>query len=258
MKSKLILFISVALIFTSCGGGKAVVGSKKANPSLSSKEIIKTHEATLPDFNTIAARMHVLYESGEDLQSLTVSLRMEKDQKIWIKASLLGITLAKLYITPESVSFYETISKTYFKGDFSLLSNWLGTEIDFQKAQAILMGQTIFDLDTKYKSEVITNKYRLQPKQQPQNFIHSLLVNPDNFKIDYETLSQPSDNRMFTINYGPYNKLKGGFYPSEIKIVATQKGEETKIEVNYKKIDYNVSIRFPFNIPNGYEEIELD
>lgn len=258
MKFKLILFISISLIFTSCGGGKAIVGSEKANSSLSSKEIIKTHEATLPDFNTIAARMHVLYESGEDLQSLTVSLRMEKDQKIWIKASLLGITLAKLYITPESVSFYETISNTYFDGDFSLLSNWLGTEIDFQKAQSILMGQSIFDLDTKYTTEVITNKYKLQPKQQPQNFIHSLLVNPDNFKIDYETLSQPIDHRNFTINYGPYKNLKGGFYPSNIKIVATQKGEETKIEVNYKKIDYNVSIRFPFNIPNGYEEIELD
>ena len=258
MKLKLILLFSITNIFISCGGGKTVVGTENANPSLSSKEIIKTHEATLPDFNTLAARMHVLYESDEDLQSLTVSMRMEKDKKIWIKASLLGITLAKLYITPESVSFYETISKTYFEGDFSLLSNWLGTEIDFQKAQAILMGQSIFDLKTKHSSEIIANKYKLQPKQQIPNFIYSLLINPDNFKINYETLSQPENNRKFTINYGPYHKLKGGYYPSEIKILATQKGKETKIEVNYKKIDYNVSIRFPFNIPNGYEEIELD
>jgi len=258
MKFTLLLLFSVAIIFTSCGGGKAIIGSEKANPSLSSKEIIKTHNAALPDFTTLAARMHVVYESGEDLQSLTVSMRMEKDKKIWIKASLLGITLAKLYITPESVSFYETISNTYFDGDFSLLSNWLGTEIDFEKAQAILMGQSIFNLDSKYNSEVIANKYRLQPKQQAGNFIYSLLVNPDNFKINYETLSQPADNRQFTINYGPYKKLKGGFYPSDIKIIATQKGEETKIAVNYRKIDYNVSIRFPFNIPKGYEKIELD
>ncbi|PHS66870.1 MAG: deoxyuridine 5'-triphosphate nucleotidohydrolase [Flavobacterium sp.] len=258
MKFKFFLYVSGLLFFISCGGGKTVIGSEKANHSLSTKDIIKTHNSALPEFNTIAARMHVLYKNGDDMQSLTVSMRMEKDQKIWIKASLIGITLAKLYITPESVSFYETISNTYFDGDFSLLSNWLGIEIDFQKAQSILLGQTIFDLDLKYKSEVITNKYRLQPKQQPQNFIHSLLINPDNFKIDYETLSQPSDNRTFTINYGSYNKLKGGFYPSEIKITATQKEEETKIEVKYKKIDYNVSIRFPFNIPNGYKEIELD
>ena len=258
MKIKLLFILSVLISFISCGGGKAIVGSEKADANLSSKEIIKTHEAALPDFNTIAARMHVLYEKDDELKSLTVSLRMEKDQKIWIKASLLGITLAKLYITPESVSFYETISNTYFEGDYSLLSNWLGTDINFQKAQAILLGQSIFDLDSKYKVKVIGNKYQLQPKPQPQNFVHTLLLNPTNFKISSETLSQPSDKRMFTISYGPYKTLKGDFYPSEIKINAIQKEERTKIEVNYRKIDHNVSIRFPFKIPNGYEEIELN
>jgi hypothetical protein len=200
----------------------------------------------------------VKYENGEDAQSLTVSLRMEKDQKIWIKASLLGITLAKLYITPESVSYYETISNTYFDGDFSLLSDWLGTEINFEKAQGILLGQSIFDLDSRYISNVVANKYKLQPKTQPHNFIHSLLVNPDNFKISSESLSQPTDDRMFTINYGDYQNLEGGYYPSDFRIIATQKEEKTQIVVNYKKIDYNVSIRFPFTIPNGYEEMQLN
>ena len=98
----------------------------------------------------------------------------------------------------------------------------------------------------------------LQPKMQPHNFIHSLLVNPDNFKIASESLSQPTDDRMFTINYGTYQNLEGGYFPSDFRIIATQKEEKTQIVVNYKKIDYNVSIRFPFTIPNGYEEMQLN
>jgi hypothetical protein len=258
MNLKFNILLVVSLFITSCGGGKMLVGSDTANLSMSSKDIIKTHDEAQPIFSTIAARMHVQYESGKDMQSLTVSLRMEKDQKIWIKASILGITLAKLYITPESVSYYETITNTYFDGDFSLLSDWLGTDIDFEKAQGILLGQSIFELDNTYKSDVVANKYRLQPKMQLHNFIHSLLVNPDNFKIASESLSQPTDNRMFTINYGNYQSIAGGYYPSEFKIIATQKEEKTKIVVNYKKIDYNVSIRFPFTIPNGYEEIQIN
>lgn len=258
MRFKFILFFLVTMFLASCGSGKAIIGSEKADSSMTTKEIIKTHEATLPIFNTIAARMQVLYEKDDDLQSLTVSLRMEKDKKIWIKASLLGITLAKLYITPESVSYYETISNTYFDGDFSLLSNWLGVDIDFNKAQAILLGQSIFDLSTKYKSQVMANKYKLQPTKQSQNFIYTLLVNPDNFKIASETLSQPVDNRMFTINYGVYQSIKGNFYPSNIKIIASEKESKTNIAIHYKKIDHNVSIRFPFTIPKGYEELELN
>ena len=191
-------------------------------------------------------------------KALQLVCEWKKNKKIWIKASILGITLAKIYITPESVSYYETITNTYFDGDFSLLSDWLGTDINFEKAQGILLGQSIFELDTKYISNVVDNKYRLQPKMQHHNYIHSLLVNPDNFKIASESLSQPTDNRIFTINYGNYQRLEGSYYPSAFKIIATQKEKTIKIVINYKKIDYNVSIRFPFNIPNGYEEIQIN
>lgn len=258
MNFKLVYIISVSFLLISCGGGKHVSETSQANNSLSSKSIINTHQAASPKFSTLAARMQVVYENGDELKSLTVSLRMEKDEKIWIKASILGITLSKVLITQESVLFYETITNTYFDGDFSLLSNWLGTEIDFQKAQAILLGQSIFDLNAKYKSTVIVNKYKLQPKTQLNNFIYSLFLNPDNFKISSEILTQPNDNRVFTVNYGDYQKIEGGYYPFKIRILATQKGAETKIAVNYKKIDHNAPIRFPFTIPRGYEKIELN
>ena len=64
--------------------------------------------------------------------------------------------------------------------------------------------------------------------------------------------------RASTINYGAYQNLEGGYFPSDFRIIATQKEEKTQIVVNYKKIDYNVSIRFPFTIPNGYEEMQLN
>ena len=245
-------------MLVSCAGSKVMHESNKANSSFSSKNIIKSHQAASPNFSTLAARMHVTYENGEKLQSIAVSLRMEKDKKIWIKASLLGITLAKAFITPEKVSYYESISNTYFDGDFSLLSEWLGTDIDFQKAQSILLGQSIFDLDAKYKSVVIVNKYKLQPKTQVNNFIYSLFLNPDNFKISSETLSQPDEDRKFTLSYGKYQKIEKNYYPSQFNITSTQKGSETKIAVSYKKIDHNAAIKFPFTIPKGYEEIQLN
>jgi hypothetical protein len=32
-----------------------------------------------------------------------------------------------------SVSYYEKIKGTYFEGDFSALSQWLGTDLDYSK-----------------------------------------------------------------------------------------------------------------------------
>lgn len=255
MKIKALYFTLFLIVLTSCGGAKKITNIEEA----SAKEVIASHKAASPDFKTLAGRMQLVYETDEKMQSITVSLRMEKDKNIWIKASILGITIAKVLITPTSVSYYETIGKTYFEGDFALLGEWLGTPINFQQTQNLLLGQSIFTLNpSEYSTEVFQNKFKLQPKQQPQNFIHSLFLNPENFKIATETLSQPNDDRLLSIRYGDYQKLEGQFYPQTIIINTSEKGEATKIEINYRKIDLNVNVSFPFDIPQGYEEIQLN
>jgi hypothetical protein len=85
-----------------------------------------------------------------------------------------------------------------------------------------------------------------------------LFLNPENFKIASETLSQPKDERLLSIRYGDYQKIEGQYYPSTILIDTSEKGSKTKIEINYKKIDVNVDVSFPFEIPQGYEEIQLN
>lgn len=258
MKLKIAYLFTALLILSSCKGTRNIAGSSSANSGLVAKDIMATHVSASPKFNTMAGRVKVDYEDEKKSQSMTVSLRMEKDKKIWIKASLLGITLAKVLITPERVSYYETISNTYFDGDFRLISNWLGTEVDFQKTQAILLGQTIFPTDGRaYKSQVVNNKYKLEPKRPIQNFIYSMLLNPDNFKVGSASVAQPSLNRLLTVNYGPYQKIEGSYYPSEVFINSSEGDSKTKIEVSYRKIDLNVSVSFPFNIPDGYEQIDL-
>lgn len=254
MKLKFYYFL-LLLIFTSCGGTKNIANIENA----SAKEVISAHKTAAPDFKTLAARVQLVYETDEKLQSITVSLRMEKDKNIWVKASVLGITIAKVLITPTSVSYYETIGNTYFEGDFALLGEWIGTPINFQQAQSLLLGQSIFTLNSsEYKAEIFQNKFKMQPRQQPQDFIHSLFLNPDNFKISSETLSQPSAERLLSIRYGDYQKIMDQFYPSTILIDTAEKGSKTKIEINYKKIDLNADVSFPFEIPQGYEEIQLN
>jgi len=248
----------VLLLFSSCRSSRVVNGSATANSALVVKDIIKTHELAAPDFATLAGRIKVAYSDEKSSQSMTVSLRMEKDKKIWIKASILGITLAKVLITPEQVSYYETISNSYFDGDFTIISDWLGTEVDFEKTQAILLGQTMFELSAKgYKSDVVNNKYKLEPRRQVINFMHSIFLNPENFKVASAKVSQPALNRMFTVEYGPYQQLEGNYFPSDVFIKSKEGEDRTNIDVSYRKIDLNVNVSFPFRIPEGYEQIDL-
>lgn len=258
MQIKILSSLLVVILFSSCGSTKLVEGSANANRALSIKKIIAAHKGASQDFTTLAARMQVKYSDPKQSQSITTSVRMEKDKAIWIKASIIGITLAKVLITPNEVRFYESIGRTYFKGDFALLSDFLGTEINFQQAQAIFLGQSIIPLNQgKITSRVENNKYELVPAKQDARFLLSLLLNPDTFLVHQEQISQPQENRNLVVDYGPYQKISSSFYPTKIRVEATENQDTTTVDIKYKKIDLNVSLSFPFTIPDGYKQMKL-
>jgi hypothetical protein len=62
--------------------------------------------------------------------------------------------MAKASITPTSVSYYEKIKGTYFEGDFSALSQWLGTDLDYNKIQNMLLGSLRRFIKRKYKESL--------------------------------------------------------------------------------------------------------
>lgn len=257
MKNTHILLLIMVIALSACGGSKKVAGSDFDNLAL--KNILASHEAAEPEFKTLAARMYVIYEDDERSQGITVSMRMEKNKAIWIKAQVAGlVTVAKVMITPDRVQFYESINSQYFDGDFALLSDFLGTKIDFEKAQAILLGQSIFDLEaSELTVSPLATTLKIQPKTQPQNFIYSILLNASNYKVSSANLSQPQDSRLLSLRYGEYEKIDSSFFPSIVELNASEKEKKTKVEITYRKIELNVPVNFAFDIPEGYEEIEL-
>src|SRR5690606_29045343 len=111
--------------FTSCKSTKSLTSVGELDESLSAKQIIKETENQTPRFKTLQARVQIAYKDGDKSNGTTVTLRIEKDKVIWMSAPL-GI--ARVMITPQRVSFYDKLNNQYFDGDFSLLSDFLGTE----------------------------------------------------------------------------------------------------------------------------------
>src|SRR5690606_22384048 len=156
------LILLSALILNSCKSTQALAtGEIKSN--LSAKNIISNHYKNQLDFKTIRGRLKVDFEDGDTSQGFTLSLRMEKDKAIWLSATL---SMVKVLITPDRVSFYNKLDNTYFDGDFSYLSKLLGTELDFEKVQNLLIGQAIFNLkEEKYSATVASNNYLLKDRK---------------------------------------------------------------------------------------------
>ena len=92
---------------------------------MSAKKVARKHIASNFDKKTVNAKLKANFNNGKLKQSISVSLRMKKDEVIWLKGSKF-ITVFKAKITPTSVSYYSPFAKNYFEGDFSMIKELLG------------------------------------------------------------------------------------------------------------------------------------
>jgi hypothetical protein len=252
--SKLFLVLLV-INFVGCKSVKNVVLNNDINTSLTTKQIIKEHYKKDPQFKTLQSRVKVEFAQGENSQSYSVNLRVEKNKTIWLSATL-GIVRVK--ITPLKVQFYNKLDNTYFDGNFSIINSLFGTELDFKNVQNILLGNAIYGLkDGKYNHAIYEDSFVLSPKRQRALFEIFYLLNPKNFKMNSQQFSQPEARRMLQIDYKKYQEIDSKLIPQFLKIIALERDEETTLKMEFKSVTMNTDLRFPFRIPQGFKEIMI-
>lgn len=252
---KILSTLLIMVLVFSCKTTKTVSSGGEINSDLSAKQLIKNNAKSLAHFKTLTARVKAEYSRKDESKGTTISLRMEKDKTIWMSAPF---SMAKVLITPNKVSFYNKLDNTYFEGDFKLLSDFVGTDLDFNKVQNILLGEALFNLKKDdYIASTHENSYLLQPKKQRALFEIFYLLNPSHFKMDSQQFTQHQEQRHLQIDYKNYQEVDKQTLPQNIKIISLESFDETIIDLEYKSVAINEDIRFPFRIPSGYKEIEI-
>lgn len=246
------MMAGVILLLWGCGSTKSISGGEVDN-RLTARNVIRNHMSGVPDFNTLNSRLGIDYSDGSSEQSVTVSLRMKRDEVIWMSAPL-GVI--KVYITPERVSFYNKLQNEYFEGDFSYVSDLLGSEIDFTKLQNLLLGQAILDLrEQKYEMQITEDAYQLKPRADLELYKFLFNIEPRNFRLSAQQLSQPLAKRLMEVRYASYQEVQGKIVPDQVHIAAIERNDRVTIGLTYRQVELNRDLKFPYKVPDGYNPI---
>jgi len=247
------IFISLTLV--SCKSKAVVVETKPTVKIIKAKSIIENHYNNKTDFSTLYIKSKVQFQSEKQSQNVTAEIRIKKDEQILISIRFLGITMAKALITPSSVNYYEKMGGSYYEGDFSKLSQLLGTDLDFYKFQNILLGQSIDDLTQgKYKESFLDGTYRLDDVLD-NSTKKSFYLDAAKFLIQKQEITQIAEGRMIQVAYSNSKDYNGMNIPFTINIDAYQKGSKTEIDLDFDTVSLNEELSFPYSVPNGYKRI---
>ena len=254
MKKNLIFLLIILVV--SCKP-KAILAEGSASNTIDAETIIKNHYNNKIDFSTLNIKASARYEDAKNTQNVSTEIRIRKDEKILVIIRVIGITMAKALITPTSVQYYDKIGNKYFEGDYAGLSKWLGTDLDYQKVQNLLIGKAIDDLNKeKFVVSIMEKLYKLQ--SNVGNSEKSYYFESDNFLIKRQEINQPALDRTLQVVYPDFKKYDAMILPLSLSINARQNDNKTNIQIEYKNITFNEEITFPYNVPEGYERIYID
>ena len=242
----------------SCSAKKAVISETTINNKLTADKIIENHYKNKLNFNTLYIKSNVSYRDPNQSQNVTAEIKIKKNEIILVSIRILGITMAKALITPEKVQYYEKLNSSYFDGNYSALSKLLGTELDFQKVQNLLLGEAIDNLrNGKYNFTLEDNKYKLASVSN-SGISKTFYLSGDNYLLNKEDISQPGLERMLQVIYPARKSAEEYNLPTGISIEANQKSEKTTININYNSISFNEELSFPYSVPNSYERVFIN
>lgn len=229
--------------------------SKTVSTSESYLKAVKEHYKTNNSaFNTLQINADIDFSNSSLNESVSADIRIEKDKNILISLKKFGFTGAKIYITPNRVSYYEILNGTHYDGDYEFITRFLGTELSFEQVQNLLLGSALFNLSDEPLHTVIDKDvYKLYKETSNFNMVYVL----DSLaRLKQEVINQKNTQDKLVIDYLSYQTKDQILLPSNLLIRVIQ-NQETNINVNYKKIEINPNISFPYKIPNGSKAINF-
>jgi hypothetical protein len=248
-------FLLLMVLMVSCKSKSVVAAASIDTTRLTANTIIEKHYNNKNTFSTLYIKANAKYADDKQTQNVTAEIKIKKNEQILVSIRFLGITMAKALITPTTVSYYEKINGTYFEGDFSGLSKWLGTDLDYIKIQNMLLGEAFDNLNSgKYTESLLGQLYRLDDFSN-ENTKKSFFVDADTFLIKKQEITQTTEERMIQVAYSDNKIFNEGTLPSNVLINTYQKKGKTEINLNYNSITFNEELSFPYSVPNGYKRI---
>lgn len=196
---------------------------------------------------------------------------MRKDSAIWISLSpALGIEMARLLISVDSVKFINRINKTYFVGDYVSINKMLGTNIDFDIIQSLLIGNDLtYYEEGKFRASYDSKEYHLvtagrsklkkyvrNKEDEDRIYIQNIYLNPESFKISTMKVKElKKESIKLEADYSDFQMVVDQLFAHHV-VYDISADSPILTEVEYSKVKINEPQQFPFKISTKYSRIQ--
>ena len=260
------VFLFGSLLISSCNSTKKA--EKKTSKVYAVDSVFRTMQAHQFQYDWFQGKFSAEYKAGDKKQSFSGQFRIRKDSVIWISIyAVMNIEVFRVIVTQDSIFMLNRLKKSYYHRNIGFLNEQLGTDIDFDILQSLLIGtdfsyyeNTNFTLDIsgdRYKLSTISRqklkRYIKTQEDMEMVLVQNMWIDKADFKIHKQSVRLVKNpNKKVVANYSDFQDVDNQVFPfnTNFKLVGKK---VINLNVKYKSVIINKPLTFPFKIPKKYK-----
>lgn len=255
------LSVLLALGSSSCKSRKKLIsGSREGR--ISGKVLEQVLKSEL-DYKYLEIKVSVKTDALGKKQTFSLTYRNLEDSLLWVSVrAMLGIEVARVICTKDSVWMFSRIAQLKEKGDWETMSDLIGYPIDFYAFQGI-MARKLFvpgRSDTKLLNEYLSRKNQngvllipdfSDPDQksilQKNGFLPQYLLDHNKGILIRTRISHEDSSWLLDVIYGSEANKNFGGLPTRIMIEGVDMEEKMEMDLRVLLVKVNQELKFPFS-----------
>ena len=270
MRQSIIPFLlTITVIMASCGSArKAVEPQIKGQDTMAATtpqpqpDRLNAITSSFGSWQTLTASGNVKLGGTKSLSS-SMQLRMTRNEAISISLRpMLGIEVAKLVVTGDSIILIDRYHKQYLAEKISLITAGVpvnvGTLQDIFLGRAFVLGKGTLtkSLSPLVKIVDVDGTLQVTPKSQYQGFNYSFDFTAANVIKTLAITAASQKNAVYKVDYSAVEHTVAGNIAREAHI-ATQLGKTPfSLTVSLGGMQWNKEVKISAKIPEGYKRID--
>ncbi len=266
MLNRVVLILFLPLLLVGCKARKSV--PEGAPAGIKEKELFRKLDEAQGNFDNLRIKANATLTAEGTNQTFRLEVRIKRDSLIWVEVAdpVLGLKLARVLITPDSIFMINRIDREYLKGDIGQLQTQFGVQYGFDELQRALSGDLVFDVNRGFDLYYFPGSYLLSSvnptvlaeglKEEVRDIVLQAYIDPSRFKATRQLQYDPVKQVTYSLVYLGFREAGNGkYYPDIIELGYGAKAENN-LRLAVKRMDQNEhDLGFPFNIPSQYAEM---
>lgn len=250
------LWVALSLFIflgNACKSKKVLVDNTVEEEALTAEGLLETVARNQLQAQSFDGSAKVDVKSDALSIGVTATIRMKKDETIWMSVRKFGFEMGRAMVTKDSIYILNRLANEYAVEPLSYIEKSFRLPANLEMLQQLLLGNPVYLTTANPKAQLQEDGYRLSANSGAAT--NDFWFSSPDFHLQRMAYEQSDEGRSLKVDYDSYQPAGANrdfSYLRNIEVDSRETGA-AQITLTFSKVEINQAVDIKFSIPPRYK-----